>query len=137
MRSKLLLSLFCLALLAVASFPQAGTPHGIDTVWSAPTPVGGSGVIQGYFLFRCVGDSTVCTATSTNWTAVGAMLPATPTAYHDPASGLNTNTTYSYAVLTVDSNGNQSAYSNLASAAVGASFPTNPGPPTGCKSKVN
>ena len=122
-----------LAVLVLPVFGQTGSPHGIAVSWTAPSPVGGSGTIQGYFLFRCVGT---CAVTSTSWISVGAMLPATSTNYLDPASGLNTSTTYSYAVLTVDSNGNQSGFSNISPVSVGASFPTNPGPPTGCQSKV-
>ena len=49
----------------------------------------------------------------------------------DPAAGLNTNTTYSYVVYTVDSIGNTSAPSNVANATIGASFPSDPAPVSG------
>lgn len=126
-----LLFIALLAVLVLPSRAQNGTPHGIKVTWNAPSPVGGSGVIQGYTLFRCVGT---CTLTST-WVAVGPILPATPTSYLDPASGLSNNTTYSYAVLTVDSAGSQSAFSNVAPISV-VTFPTNPGGPTGCSASV-
>lgn len=130
MKRKLLF-LALLAALVVPSYGQNGTPHGIKVVWNAPAPVGGSGTIQGYFLFRCVGT---CAATST-WVSVGAILPPTQTNFLDPAAGLTNNTTYSYAVLTVDSGGSQSAYSNIAPVSV-VTFPTNPGAPTGCSASV-
>jgi len=70
------------------------------------------------------------------WVSVTGLIPATQTSFLDPASGLNVNTTYSYAVETVDSNGNFSAFSNIAVVAVGASFPSNPNAVTGVTSKV-
>jgi len=129
---KISLALLALGLVLGSALAQNGTPHGIKTSWTAPSPVGGGGIIQGYYLFRCTGT---CTLTST-WTAVGALLPPTPTSYLDPASGLSVNTTYSYAAVTVDSNGNQSGFSPIATVAVGASFPPNPNPPSGCSSTV-
>lgn len=121
---------------------QNGTPHGILTYWSAPSPVGGTGTIQGYYEFRCPGT---CTASSTGWVAVSAILPPTSSGctvpsgsancYLDPSSGLSNSTTYSYAVLTVDSSGSESAYGNTFSVSV-TTFPTNPNPPTGCGGKV-
>jgi hypothetical protein len=133
MRPGKLTLLVLTLLLAVGFAPaQTGTPHGILVTWNAPSPVGGSGTIQGYYLFRCAG----VTVTASCATSVGALLPAVPTSYLDPASGLSTNTTYSYVAVTVDSNGNQSAYSGMTSTVVGNSFPSNPNPPGGCNSKV-
>lgn len=141
---KFTLALFTLFLLL--GFPPrlhaqngnpSGTPHGIFTKWNAPSPVGGSGTIQGYYLFRCIGTLSSCTLTSGTWVSVGSLLPATPTNYLDPASGLAVSTSYVYAVATVDSAGNQSSW-NLAAApaVVGSSFPSNPNPPGGCNSTV-
>jgi hypothetical protein len=132
----------CLAVFGLRVRAQSGTAHGIATSWAAPNPVGGSGTIQGYYLFRCVGTCT----TGSMWTAVDGLIAPTASAnctvplgssacYLDPAAGLNANTTYSYAVETVDSNGNVAAYSNISTVAV-TTFPINPNPPTGCFSKV-
>jgi DNA-binding CsgD family transcriptional regulator len=126
------ISFTVLVLLLVFGGVLAQTPHGIKTVWVAPSPVGGSGTIQGYYLFRCTGT---CVAGAGTWTSVDGLLPATPASYLDPSSGLSNSTTYSYAVLTVDSNGSQSAYSNISTVAV-TTFPTSPNPPTGCNSTV-
>ena len=130
------LSLFSLAflILALSVFPQTGTPHGVNLTWAAPSPVGGSGTIQGYIPFRCPGS---CTASSSGWIALTSGV-VTGTTYLDSATGTGApqpNTTYSYAVLTVDSNGNQSAFSTVALVPIG-SFPTNPNPPSGCSGKV-
>src|SRR6266851_4909090 len=119
---KLILTFLLALLLAAGADSQNGSPHGILTTWIPPSPVGGSGVIQGYNLFRCVGS---CTLTSTGWVSVTGLIPATQTSFLDPAAGLNVNTTYSYAVGTVDSNGNQSGW-DIATVSVGASFPQNP-----------
>jgi hypothetical protein len=132
MKGKLVLIGFCLMLVTLAAWGQTGTPHGILWTITPPNPVGGTGTIQGYYLFTCAG------ANCTNYVSVGALIPAAsqtgPTTYQQPASGLNTNTTYEGVAVTVDSNGNQSAYSPVATVVVG-SFPTNPGPP-GCQGKV-
>ena len=110
----------------------AQTPHGVLVKITPPNPIGGSGTIQGYYLFRCAG------AGCTNYVSVGALIPATSqtaaTNYLDPASGLSASTTYEYVAETVDSNGNYSGYSPQATAVVG-SFPTNPGAPS-CSASV-
>jgi hypothetical protein len=133
--------LFLLLLLAIVFGPvvvqaQQGTPHGITVAITPPSPIGGSGTIQGYYLFRCPGTCTVSNATG--WVAVGALIPAASqtaaTSYLDPSAGLSTNTTWQYVAETVDSNGNFSAYSALTSAVV-TTFPANPNSPS-CNSKV-
>lgn len=129
-------------------FAQTGTPHGITTKFNAPSPVGGSGTLQGFYLFRCVGTASTCTLTAGTWTAVGGLLPPNvfsgvnctgyTNCYLDPAAGLAVNTSYVYAVAAVDSNGSQSSWDLAAApAVVGASFPTNPNAPSGCNSTVN
>jgi len=124
--------LFTFAALIIITGTWAQTSHGILLKWTAPSPVGGSGTIQGYYLFRCPGT---CVAGTGSWTSVDGLLPATPTQYLDPASGLANNTTYSYGAVTVDSAGSQSAYSNIATVSV-TTFPTNPNPPSGCTAAV-
>ncbi len=88
--------------------PQA-TPHGVLLNWTVPSPVGGSGVIAGYNAYRCTGSS--CTPTS----KINASLVTGGTSYLDSASGLTTNTTYTYGVTTVDSTGGESILSPLVS----------------------
>lgn len=145
-RFALLVALFALCF-AVVSDAQNGTPHGIASMWNAPVPVGGSGAIQGYYLFRCVGTATTCTLTTGTWSSVGGLLPANvltganctgfTNCYLDPASGLTVNTSYMYAVATVDSNGDESSWDlDTTPAVVGATFPSNPSSPTGAKSVV-
>ncbi len=86
--------------------PQA-TPHGVLLNWTMPSPVGGSGVIAGYNAYRCTGT---CTPT----VKINASL-VTGLSYLDSASGLVTNTTYTYGVTTVDSTGGESILSPLVS----------------------
>ena len=121
--------LFSTLFLIFVIVPIVAALTGINLTWTAPSPVGGSGVIQGYYLFRCSGT---CVAGTGTWTSVGGLLPATPTSYTDLAAGLTGNTTYSYGVVTVDSNGSQSAYSNVATVL----YPGNPNAPTGCNATV-
>lgn len=128
---RLLFAVLLALVIVIGSDAQNGSPHGIATTWSAPSPVGGSGTIQGYQVFRCNGT---CTVSSSGWVAVSGVQAGT--SFLDPASGLNVNTTYSYAVLTVDSLGNESAFSNVSTVAVGASFPSNPNAPVNNGSKV-
>ena len=119
--------------LAAQTPTPTGTAHGNMVTWNAPSPAGGSGIIQGYYLFRCLGT---CTLSST-WTNVGGLL--TGTSYLDSNIGTNApqlNTTYSYAVLVVDSNGAQSGFSNIAGVTVGSAWLSNPNGATGCNAKV-
>jgi hypothetical protein len=129
---KNLFRLFVL-LLAVSSplLAQNGTPHGVSVTFSAPSPIGGSGTIAGYNIYQCLGT---CTATST-WVKVDTSLDLT-TAYLVPLNGLTLGATYSYAATTVDSNGNESVFSNIATVTLPATAPTNPNAPTGAVAKV-
>jgi hypothetical protein len=127
-------------LIAVLVWPvraQNGTPHGINITITPPATIGGSGVIQGYYLFRC---PNTCTATSmTGWVSVGALITAAsqtaPTSYLDPAAGLSANTTYQYEAETVDSNGNDSTFMPTPVTIAVTNFPTNPNAPS-CAAKV-
>lgn len=145
-----LYALLMLALCTVLLRPthaQNGSSHGITAMWNAPSPVGGSGTIQGYFLFRCIGTATSCTLNGPGWISLGSMFPATifdgnsctgfTNCHLDPAAGLSTNTSYMYAVATVDSNGDQSSWDlTTTPAVVGNSFPQNPNAATGAKAVV-
>lgn len=123
---KLLFFALLAALVLPSRVPaQSGTPHGNFGKWNASTST-----VQGYQVFRCLGT---CTLTSTGWTAVSAVIPGL--SFLDPAAGLTINTTYSYAVLAIDANGNQSSFSNISTVSV-LTFPTNPGAPTGCSFAV-
>src|SRR5277367_4383886 len=129
---KNLLRLFVLLLVvAIPSFAQTGTPHGVNVTFSAPSPVGGSGTIAGYNIYQCLGT---CTITST-WAKVDATLDLT-TGYLVPLAGLTLGATYSYAATTVDSTGNESGFSNIATVTLPATAPTNPNAPTGTIAKV-
>src|SRR5271157_842332 len=101
--------LACLASFGLRIKAQTGTAHGNVSAWKDPSPVGGSGTIQGYYLLRCIGTVATCTATSGTWTSVGGLitkdsatnctLPSGYSAcYLDPAAGLAVNTIYMYAV---------------------------------------
>jgi hypothetical protein len=134
MKKLILVALF----LSIASFftlapalAQNGTLHGVNVTFSAPSPVGGSGVIAGYNIYQCLGT---CTITST-WVKVDSTLDLT-TAYLVPLSGLTLGATYSYAATTVDSNGNESVFSNIATVTLPATAPTNPNAPSGTLAKV-
>jgi fibronectin type 3 domain-containing protein len=113
--------LLAFALLAcVCAFAQvapAGTAHSVTLAWVAPSPVGGSGTISGYNVYRSPSSST--TYAKLNST-VNAGLTYTDTSV---AAG----TGYSYCVTTVDSLGEESVCSVPATANV----PANPNAPSG------
>ena len=136
-RSRILLALLVLLIAIGPAFSQSGTAHGILITITPPSPIGGSGVIQGYYLFRC--PNTCSASSSTGWVSVGALIPAASqggvTTYLDPAAGLSANTTYQYEAVTVDSNGDQSAYMPTPFVIAVTAIPTNPGSPS-CSGKV-
>ena len=145
---SVIIALMCLMSFGLRVRAQNGTLHGTVTAWKVPNPVGGSGTIQGYYVFRCVGTAATCTLTSGTWSSVGGLLspvnavnctiPTGFTAcYYDPAAGLSLSADYMYAVGTVDSNGNQSSWDlDAAPAVTGTSWPSNPNPASGCTSSV-
>jgi len=103
---------------ALAQNPQ----HSITVSWIAPSPVGGSGTVGSYNVYRST--STVGPYTKLSATA------ATVLSYADTTG--TTGTKYFYVITTVDSNGFESMNSGEASAtAIG-----NPFPPSGVTTVV-
>lgn len=127
MKGKIALLILALALVVGVS-AQAPTQHGIQLSWTASATTAS----VNYVVFRCAGT---CTATST-WTALCTGPCTAGTFYLDPAAGLTLGTTYNYEVDAVDTNGNLSGPSNIATATWPTVAPVNPGPPTGCNAKV-
>jgi hypothetical protein len=119
---KLIVVLF-LSLLYILPPFQGATPHGVKLSWTAPTTIGGSGTLASYNIYRCTGT---CTLTSGSFVFLTGQVSSLTT-YLDPASGLTNGTTYTYAVTSVDSLGNESVYSPLFTVAFVAV--TNPNPP--------
>lgn len=112
---------------------QTGTPHGVFVTFVIPAaPVGGSGTIAGYNIFRCAGT---CSAASGIWVKLDGTLDLT-NSYLDASSGLTPGQTYSYAATTVDTNANESVFSNVAIVVWPSTPPTNPAAPSGCNGKV-
>lgn len=129
MIKRIAIALFAVLFFSIGSaHAQTGTilpgasPHGVALSWTAASQGSDTNPIVGYNVWRCTGT---CTATGTGWAKISSS-PVAGVSYQDPASGLNTNTTYSYVVYTVDSIGNTSAPSNVATATIGASFPSDP-----------
>jgi hypothetical protein len=102
----------------------AGTAHSVTLAWQAPSPVGGSGSISGYNIYRApgvAGGTTIAGAAA--YVKVNAALNAGLT-FTD--TGVSAGGSYSYCVTTVDSLGQESA----CSAASAANVPTNPNAPS-------
>lgn len=147
MRSKFFLGLFVSILaLTGATFGQVGTGtvHGNQITFPpgtilATAPAGDS--IAYYNIYRCTGNATACTTTAPitgNWAVIATGsngdTTAAPDVFVDPAAGLVAGTTYTYAVTTVDTNGNESAFSP--SVTLTFSVIPNPLPPPSCSGKV-
>ena len=112
---------FGMALFAAGSAraqAPAGTAHGVTLTWQAPSPVGGSGTINGYNVYRSTASLTSATYAKVN-TALNAGLTFTD-------ASVSAGTTYNYCVTTVDSLGEESACSVPATATV----PSNPNAPS-------
>ena len=116
---------FALALFAGACFVSesagaqgipAGTPHSVTLSWQAPSPVGGSGTISGYNVYRSPSNAPNYAKLNT---AVTAGLTFTDASVSAGAS-------YNYCLTTVDSIGEESACSAPATANV----PSNPNAPS-------
>jgi fibronectin type 3 domain-containing protein len=99
-----------------AQVVPAGTAHSVTLTWQAPSPVGGSGTISGYNVYRSIPSAA-------NYTKVNAALSAALT-FTD--TNVSAGSSYSYCVTTVDSLGEESACSAPASANV----PSNPNAPS-------
>ena len=94
----------------------AGTAHSVTLTWQAPSPVGGSGTISGYNVYRSPSSPT-------NYAKLNTALNAGLT-YTD--ASVSAGTSYSYCVTTVDSLGEESVCSVPATANV----PSNPNAPS-------
>jgi hypothetical protein len=121
--SRLLLAigLFIAAANISAQGLPAGTPHSVTLTWTAPSPVGGSGTVGGYNIYRAAGAASV--ASTLTFAKINATLNSGLT-FTD--AGVAAGVTYSYCVSTVDTLGEESA----CSAAVAANVPTNPNAPS-------
>jgi chitinase len=106
---------------------QTGTPHGVEVKWTAPVAGTDPNAIAGYNIYQCPGT---CTLTST-WTKIDTSLDIT-TGYLVSYTGLTAGAVYSYAATAVDTAGNESAFSNIATVTIPTTPPSNPGAPTGC-----
>ncbi len=94
-----------------------GTAHSAVLTWLAPSPVGGSGTVTGYNLYRT--PSGPPSYVKLNATPVSALTFTDTTV----ASG----TTYGYCATTVDSSGSESA----CTVPVIGTIPSNPNAPSG------
>jgi chitinase len=113
----LLLALAFLACVSAhAQGVPAGTAHSVTLTWQAPSPVGGSGTISGYNVYRSPSSPTNYAKLNT---ALNAGLTYTDTSVSAGAS-------YSYCVTTVDSLGEES----VCSAPATANVPANPNAPS-------
>lgn len=103
----------------LVALPSA-TPHQITLNWNNACP---SGTTCTFTVYRCTGNATVCTSTSTNWQLL-TLTALSATNYLDTA--VTQSTTYSYEVYAI-ANGDTSAPSNETSATVpqGPVTPTN------------
>lgn len=93
-----------------------GTAHSAILTWKAPSPVGGSGTISGYNVYRSP-------ASMANYAKITSALNAGLT-YTD--NGVSAGASYTYCVTTVDSVGQESVCSAPATAIV----PANPNAPS-------
>ncbi len=116
----------CALLLAFAFFASgsagaqgvpAGTAHSVTLTWQAPSPVGGSGTISGYNVYRSPSSATTYAKLNT---AANAGLTFTD-------SSVSAGTSYNYCVTTVDSLGEES----VCSAPATANVPADPNAPGG------
>lgn len=100
-----------------------GTPHGVLLTYSASPTAN----VVGYNIYRS-------TVSGSLFVRVNSTLVAGLT-YLDPASGLAVSTNYFYVATAVDSNNNESVFSNQVSVTTPATFPVNPQAPPGLAAK--
>ena len=93
-----------------------GTAHSVTLAWQAPSPVGGSGTISGYNVYRSPSSPT-------NYAKLNTALSAGLT-FTD--SSVSAGASYNYCVTTVDSLGEES----VCSAPATANVPANPNAPS-------
>ncbi len=108
--------LFFTAGMRAQSTPPAGTVHSVVLTWQAQSPVGGSGTVAGYNVYRAT--------SGVNYTKVNASLITVLTTTD---ASVVSGTTYGYCATTVDSAGNESP----CTIPVNAVIPSNPNLPTG------
>lgn len=112
--------LLALVFLAVGSARAQGAPggtaHSVTLAWTAPSPVGGSGTISGYNIYRSPASGTTFTKLIT---VMNAGLTYTDVSVSAGAS-------YTYCVTAVDSLGEES----VCSAPATANVPSNPNAPS-------
>jgi fibronectin type 3 domain-containing protein len=117
---------FTVAFLACGSAHAQGTPsgtaHSVTLSWTAPSPVGGSGTVSGYNVYRSPSNA----AGGLTYAKLNTSVNAGPT-YTD--ASVAAGTSYSYCVTTVDTLGEESVCSAPATANVPAN-PNAPGAPT-------
>lgn len=94
----------------------AGTAHSVVLTWQAPSPVGGSGTISGYNIYRSPSSPT-------NYTKLNTAL-TTGLTYSD--TSVSAGASYTYCVTTVDSLAEESVCSTPAT----ANIPSNPNAPS-------
>ena len=114
--AMLLASAFLVSAGARAQAAPIGTAHSVTLTWQAPSPVGGSGTISGYNVYRSPSNPT-------NYAKVNAALNAGLT-YTD--TSVSAGASYTYCVTTVDSLGQES----VCSASASANVPSNPNAPS-------
>jgi len=102
---------------ACAQGIPSGTVHSVTLTWVAPSPVGGSGTIGGYNVYRSPSSTTSYAKLNT---ATNAGLTYTD-------NSVTAGTSYNYCVTTVDSLGEESACSTP----VTANVPSDPNAPSG------
>lgn len=140
-RLALLAVLMLSGQMAVAQTPSttSTTAQSLDVTWSAPSPVGGSGTIAGYNIYKCTPStsegSSGCVGTD-QWQKINSS-PEASTGYNIAQSALP-SPTYSFYVETVDSAGNVSIPSAIYTITPqwGTTTIAVPNPPTGLGAKV-
>jgi hypothetical protein len=112
-----------------------GTPHSVALSWTAPSPVGGSGTVSGYNIYRALGAASTNSGGNSGGASGGAggstltysrVNTALNAGLTFTDAGVAAGATYSYCVTTVDSLGGESACSGVTTANV----PTNPNAPS-------
>lgn len=99
-----------------AQSAPTGTPHSVALTWLAPSPIGGSGTIAGYNIYRTPSGPPTYTKLNTSL-VTGLTLTDT---------SVIAGTTYGYCATTVDSTQHESA----CTIPVNAVVPSNPASPT-------
>jgi hypothetical protein len=98
-----------------AQTPPAGTTHSVSLTWVAPSPVGGSGTVAWYNVYKSVAGA-----------AFGKINSAVISGLATVDGAVTSGQSLSYCATTVDSKGEESA----CSVPVATVVPTNPNPPT-------